>query len=156
MNIREHAKALYDNWFTNGQPRCLFGAVIWPVCAKGEEAASIWEDRYKMAMRRLTDERLARKRAEAKKPDASPAPNEGKQVSELMGLLNEFHDALVGEGTAGHVDARRLERASQAYELHRAHPRRLPAGSFFLSPAAEPQAHASPVSECPRSPRPCG
>ena len=35
-------------------------------------------------------------------------------------------------------------------------PRRLPAGSFFLSPAAEPQAHASPVSECPRSPRPCG
>ncbi len=65
MNIREHARKLYDNWFANGQPNNLFDAVIWPICAKGETDASIWEDRYKMAMRELTDERLARKRAES-------------------------------------------------------------------------------------------
>ena len=65
MNIREHAKALYDNWFANGQPNNLFEAVIWPICDKGEEAASIWEDRYKMAIHNYHDERLARMRAEA-------------------------------------------------------------------------------------------
>ncbi len=38
MNIREHAKALYDNWFNTGQPRCIFDAVIWPICAIAEKA----------------------------------------------------------------------------------------------------------------------